>query len=184
MPIRWLRRWAGCRAQPVAAKPTGSSRAPAPISLRMVSIFASRACGASARAGTFKDRRVDRVQGAGAHRFKDFRRVVVDVGGDDHDGAGRAGHDAARGFDPIHSRHDQIHQDEVRRIAGAKFKRLGAVVRDPGELMFARAEDHAAHRFDRRHHVVDQRDSHASGSPIKSTTACSSVSSWKLPLVR
>ena len=32
--------------------------------------------------------------------------------------------------------------------------------------------------------IVDDADSHASGSPIRSTTACSSVSSWKLPLVR
>ena len=31
---------------------------------------------------------------------------------------------------------------------------------------------------------VDDADPHASASPIRSTTACSSVSSWKLPLVR
>src|ERR1019366_3858308 len=106
-----------------------------------------------------------------------LRRLAGDVGGNDHNGAGLAGHDAACGFDAIDARHDQIHQDEVRDIAGVEIKGFGAVACRPSDLMFTLAEDHAAHRFDRCHHVIDQCDSHVSGSPIKSTTACKSVSS-------
>ena len=73
---------------------------------------------------------------------------------------------------------DHVHQDQVRRLLRAELQRLGAAQRDPddadwpGSTPTTRCRSSATAA-----HVVDDADSHASGSPIRSTTACSSVSS-------
>ena len=67
---------------------------------------------------------------------------------------------------------------------GAERHRLGAVSRHPDDAV-QRIDPHdPLQEIGDARQVVDDADPHASGSPIKSTTACSSVSSWKLPLVR
>ena len=52
------------------------------------------------------------------------------------------------------------------------------------DLMTAVAEHGSAQGLGRKQRVVDDADSHSSGSPIRSVTACNKVSSWKLPFVR
>ena len=54
----------------------------------------------------------------------------------------------------------------------------------PDDLMLGFERDHAPERFHRQRPIVDDADLHDWASPIRSTTACSRVSSWKLLLVR
>ena len=51
------------------------------------------------------------------------------------DRARRAGHDAARRFHAVHARHEQVHQDQVRRLLRAALHRFGAAQRDPDDAM-------------------------------------------------
>ena len=72
----------------------------------------------------------------------------------------------------------------VHAIAFAPRDGFGAVLCDPDDVMLARLHDGPAQRLGGEDGVVDDADSHDAGSPIKSVTACSRDSSWKLPLVR
>src|SRR5436853_54571 len=119
----------------------------------------------------FENRRIDGIQRSGAHGLKDFGGIVVHAGGDDDDGAGTLRHDPAGGFNAVHFRHDQIHQDQVGGVRGAASHRLLPVKGDPSQFMAATAGQDAPHGFHRHNHVIYNRDPHASGSPIKSTTA-------------
>ena len=130
------------------------------------------------RSAAAEQRRVDRVERAVAHRLEDPAGVDAHAAGDDQDRARRAGHDAAGGFHAVHARHHQVHQDQVRRLLRAELHRFGAVQRDPDDVI-GRIERRPRAAGARRppRQIVDDADSHASGSPIRSTTACSSVSS-------
>ncbi len=134
--------------------------------------------------GRVQRRGVHSIEGARAHCLEYARRIAIHVGGD-HDNRTRSlGHDSPGGLHPVEPRQDNIHQDQVRAIPGAEFDRLRPVLSDPGDLVGALADDGPAQCFDREDHVVDDRDSHASGGPIRSTTAWRRVSPWKLPLVK
>jgi hypothetical protein len=140
----------------------------------------------NALSGIARDERggIDGIQGPLAHGVEDETHIGAHADRDDQDGARRAGHDAARGLDAVHTRHEQIHEDQVGRILRAEVDGSRAVARDPDDVVVRVRCQHASEGLDRHGHVVDDADSHAPASPIRSTTACSSVSSWKLPFVR
>jgi hypothetical protein len=119
-----------------------------------------------------------------AHRVEHLRGVAAQVHGHYHDRAGGGGHDPARGLDPVHDWHQQVHQDQVRGLARGHLHRLFAVAGDPGDLERRIQRKRAAQRGYRKRRVIDDADFHERASPIRSWTASSNAASWKLPLAR
>src|SRR5581483_167447 len=111
------------------------------------------------------------------HGFENLGGIPVHARGDDHDGARVAGHDPPGRLDAVHFGHDEVHEDEIGRVLGAPFDGFGAVAGDPGQFVAARVRQHAPHGLDGNHHVINDGYPHVSASPIKSNTACKSVSS-------
>ncbi|VWC14485.1 hypothetical protein BDO18943_05468 [Burkholderia dolosa] len=66
----------------------------------------------------------------------------------------------------------------------AEIHRLVAVGRHPQHAMIGPQRDHAAQRLHRERQIVDDADVHPRASPIRSCTASSSASSWKLLFAR
>jgi hypothetical protein len=124
------------------------------------------------------------VERAGAERAEHLADVVLRRGGDDQDRARRGLHDPAGRLDAVHVRHVQVHQHQVGAVAGAQAHRLGAVARHPQHLVLAAGRDRPAQRLGGHRDIVGDPDLHRPGSPIRSSTASSRASSWKLPLAR
>jgi len=131
-----------------------------------------------------EQRGVHGVERAVPHRLENRARADLHAAGDDQNGAGAGRHDPTRALHAVHHRHHDVHQDQIGRVLGAEIHRLGAVSRHPHDTVQRIAAHDPPQQIGNAGQVVDDADPHASGSPIKSTTACSSVSSWKLPLVR
>ena len=96
---------------------------------------------------------------------------------DHEDRAGTTLHDLPRGLRPVHSRHQQVHQDDVGRVLLALADRLFAAGRGPGDGMLGLAAHDPPQGLRGDPQVVDDRDPHASASPISSRTAWIKVSS-------
>ncbi|MCY1537328.1 hypothetical protein D9M68_728180 [compost metagenome] len=146
--------------------------------------LAQQRAGGELRIGLRQRGRIDRVDGAVAHRVEHLSGIAAEIHGDHHDRAGRGRHDPARGFDAVHHRHQQVHQDQVRRAGRGHLHGLLAVDGDPGELEGRVQRDGPAQCGDRERGVVDDADFHERASPIRSCTASSSAASWKLPFAR
>ncbi len=140
------------------------------------------------RHGT-RDRRGDHVERACAHRFKNLAGLRPGVGAHEQDRAGRVGHDVPGGFHAVHAGHDEVHQEQVGAVLGATAHGFRAVARHPGDLVPCHArsvarEQRAAQCFDGDGQVVGDGNFHSSAPPMRSDTACSRVSSWKLLFVK
>ncbi|MNK94468.1 hypothetical protein D3C87_1146700 [compost metagenome] len=112
-----------------------------------------------------------------AHGFKHPVHVLLAIDRDNDDGARRFGHDPSSGFHTVHDRHDQVHQDQVRRLLGTLLHRFLAIARDPDHLMRRLESQGPAQGFHGHGHVVDDGDFHARAPPMSSTTASSRASS-------
>jgi hypothetical protein len=73
----------------------------------------------------------DSVDGAGSKSFNHSGGVPRNRRGDYQNRAGMSRHDATRGFNAVHHRHAQVHQDQVGRLLGAIFEGLLAVGGNP-----------------------------------------------------
>ncbi|MNL10453.1 hypothetical protein D3C87_1312520 [compost metagenome] len=124
-----------------------------------------------------ESRGIDHVQRAVPHGFEDPVHVLLAIDRHNDDRARGFGHDPARGFDAVHHRHDQVHQDQVRSIFSAQLYCLGTVAGDPDHLMRRLEGQRPAQGLHRHGHVVDDGDLHARAPPISSTTASSRASS-------
>ena len=126
----------------------------------------------------------NRIDGSVAERLKHLLRMAMDGRCDHKDWARRLLHNASRSFDAINPRHDQIHQDDVGWIFLCKANRFFAIGCNPRHAVPIRAQDSPPERFHCQFQVIHNSDLHASDSPIRSATASSRVSSWKLDFVR
>ncbi|MNT22331.1 hypothetical protein D3C72_1577120 [compost metagenome] len=149
-----------------------------------VADLAQQRRGGAAHVAAAHDRRVRGVQRAVPHRVEHPRGMARHVRRHHHDRAGRFRHDAARGLDAVHDRHDEVHQHHVGTVARAMLHGLQSVRRCPRHFQAGLQRDRAPQGFDREGHIVDDPDSHVRAFPIRSSTASSSASSWKLPLAR
>ncbi|MNG03180.1 hypothetical protein D3C84_862480 [compost metagenome] len=70
-----------------------------------------------------------------AHGLEHPMHILLAIHGDDHNGTRRFGHDPSSGFNPVHHRHDQIHQDQVWRLCGTLLHRFLAIAGDPDNLV-------------------------------------------------
>ncbi len=125
------------------------------------------------------------VHRAMAERIEYARGMRADAVADHQQyGTRCAGSEQTSGFDGVVVWARQFQQHQVGAAARIALERFLAAWRLPQQLISGDAGKQIAQQlahFDAR---VDQSESHGCGSPIRSTTACSKVSSWKLPLVR
>ena len=103
--------------------------------------------------------------------------ILLSVHGDNDDGTRCSGHDLSGRFDAIHDRHDQVHQDKVRRQLRTALDGFGAIGRDPDHLMRGLESDGPAQGLHGHGHIVDDSDLHPCAPPINSITASSKASS-------
>ena len=90
---------------------------------------------------------------------------------DHKDRTGTTPHDLLRGLRTVHSGHDQVHEHDVGPIFFTSPDRLVAVGGRPGDGMAWVAAHDASQGFRGDSQVVDNRNPHASASPISSRTA-------------
>lgn len=129
-------------------------------------------------------RRVHRIERPISHRFENPVHILLDIDGNNHDRARTFRHDPTSCLDAVHHRHEQVHQHHVGRIGGALGHRLGTVAGDPDDLVLRLEGQRAAQRLDGQRHVIDDSDPQPCASPIRTTTASSKASSWKLAFAR
>ncbi|MNQ89751.1 hypothetical protein D3C85_1050670 [compost metagenome] len=129
-------------------------------------------------------RRIHHIQRAVAHGLEHPVDILLAIDRDNDDRTRCLGHDPAGGFDPVHDRHDQVHQDQVRGQLGATLHRLQAITGHPHHLMCRLERQGSTQGLHGHGHIIDDCDFHARAPPMSSTTASSRASSWKLALAR
>jgi hypothetical protein len=112
-----------------------------------------------------------------AHGLEDPVHVLLAIDSDDDNGARGRGHDLPGRLDPVHDRHDQVHEDQVRGYGLAALYGFQAIAGDPHHLVRRLAHDRPAQRFHGQRHIVDDCDLHPCAPPINSATASSRASS-------
>ena len=131
--------------------------------------------GGPLKSGRAQAGRIDGVEGAMSHGFVNLVNVSGHRRRHDQDGARPGGHDLSRCLHAVHTRHEQVHEDQVRTIFARQHHGLGAVSRQPGYFQSLPGLYDAPQRLPGQSHVVDDADSHSLASPIRSCTAFRNV---------
>src|SRR5262249_1249689 len=127
--------------------------------------FGEQIAGAFARAWPIKRWRIYSIERTRAHRLEDLRAVIRYIGSYNQNWAGTARHYLASRLNSIDCWHDEVHQNEVRRIVTTLFDCLMSINSGPGNGMLTTALDHPADRLGSHWDVINNRDSHGPASP-------------------
>ncbi|RMM04749.1 hypothetical protein APX70_01294 [Pseudomonas syringae pv. maculicola] len=69
------------------------------------------------------------------HGFEHAAHVLLAVDGHNDNSAWRLGHDAPCRLYTVHHGHDQVHQDQIRRLLDAALHSVGTIGRHPDDLV-------------------------------------------------